>query len=122
LTYVITGACADIKDQSCVEVCPVDCIYEGTRMMYINADECIDCGACEPVCPTEAIYFDADLTHENIAFLVEAAALIQSTSASGGAKERGPIGSDMRGLCELSPQSDHAPSRPASPHSKASEQ
>ena len=42
----------DVKDKSCIEECPVDCIYEGGRMLYIQPDECVDCGACEPVCPT----------------------------------------------------------------------
>jgi ferredoxin len=61
MTYVITDACVDIKDKSCMQECPVDCIYEGGRMLYINPEECIDCGACEPACPTDAIYFDIDL-------------------------------------------------------------
>jgi NAD-dependent dihydropyrimidine dehydrogenase PreA subunit len=61
MPYVISSACIDIKDKSCIEECPVDCIYEGNRMMYINQDECIDCGACMPVCPTEAIYWEDDL-------------------------------------------------------------
>jgi NAD-dependent dihydropyrimidine dehydrogenase PreA subunit len=54
MTYVITSPCIDTTDQSCVDVCPVDCIHfeEGTdKMLYINPDECIDCGACEPACP-----------------------------------------------------------------------
>jgi len=45
-------------DRSCMQDCPVDCIYEGGRMTYINPDECIDCGACAPNCPREAIYFE----------------------------------------------------------------
>jgi NAD-dependent dihydropyrimidine dehydrogenase PreA subunit len=55
VTYAITEACIDVKDRSCIEECPVDCIYEGTRKLYINQLECIDCGACEPACPMEAI-------------------------------------------------------------------
>jgi NAD-dependent dihydropyrimidine dehydrogenase PreA subunit len=54
--YVIGQPCIDILDRSCVDVCPVDCIYEGARALYIHPDECIDCGACDPVCPVEAIY------------------------------------------------------------------
>ncbi|MFQ6013813.1 MAG: indolepyruvate ferredoxin oxidoreductase subunit alpha [Anaerolineae bacterium] len=57
--FVICEPCIDVKDKSCVEVCPVDCIYEGEDMFYINPEECIECGACEPVCPVEAI-FEAD--------------------------------------------------------------
>jgi len=55
MTYVIGAACVDVLDRSCIEVCPVDCIYVGERKSYINADECIDCGACEVECPTDAI-------------------------------------------------------------------
>ena len=56
MTYVITEPCIGTKDQSCVEVCPVDCIYEAGDQFLINPEECIDCGACEPECPVEAIY------------------------------------------------------------------
>lgn len=64
MTYVITEPCIDVKDGSCVEVCPVDCIhpaegeadYAQHRQLYINPDECIDCGACEPACPVTAIF------------------------------------------------------------------
>ena len=56
MTYVIAEPCVDVLDRACVEECPVDCIYEGGRMLYIHPDECVDCGACEPVCPVEAIY------------------------------------------------------------------
>jgi len=55
VTYTIAEPCVDIKDKACIEECPVDCIYEGARMLYIHPDECVDCGACEPVCPVEAI-------------------------------------------------------------------
>jgi ferredoxin len=55
VTYVIAEPCIDIKDKSCIDVCPVDCIHESERMLVIDADECIDCGACEPECPVEAI-------------------------------------------------------------------
>jgi NAD-dependent dihydropyrimidine dehydrogenase PreA subunit len=56
VTYVITEPCIGTKDQSCVEVCPVDCIYDAGDHFMINPEECIDCGACEPECPVEAIY------------------------------------------------------------------
>jgi NAD-dependent dihydropyrimidine dehydrogenase PreA subunit len=68
MTYVISGACVDIMDRSCLAECPVDCIYEGARMLYIHPDECIDCGACEPVCPEGAIFRDEDLPPERAAF------------------------------------------------------
>ena len=56
MTYVIAEPCIDIKDLSCIDVCPVDCIHVGERMLVIDPDECIDCGACEPECPVEAIF------------------------------------------------------------------
>ncbi|WP_255955165.1 ferredoxin [Streptomyces odontomachi] len=56
MTYVIAEPCVDIKDKACLDVCPVDCIYEGKRSLYIHPDECIDCHACEPACPVEAIF------------------------------------------------------------------
>lgn len=56
MAFVITEPCIGTKDAACVEVCPVDCIHEGDDQYYINPDECIDCGACEPECPVEAIF------------------------------------------------------------------
>jgi NAD-dependent dihydropyrimidine dehydrogenase PreA subunit len=51
MTYVIGEPWVDVLDRACVEECPVDCIYEGERMLYIHPDECVDCGACEPAGP-----------------------------------------------------------------------
>jgi ferredoxin len=70
MPYIITESCIGTKDASCVSVCPVDCIYEGTDQYYINPDECIDCGACEPECPVEAIYSD-DSVPENMRMFIE---------------------------------------------------
>ena len=67
MTYTITSPCIDTTDQSCVDVCPVDCIHfeEGVdRMLYIDPDECIDCGACEPACPVTAIYAEDDVPED----------------------------------------------------------
>jgi ferredoxin len=58
MAYVITRACVDVKDKACVPACPVECIYEGGRMLYIQPDECINCGLCLSVCPVQAIYAD----------------------------------------------------------------
>jgi len=58
MVYVIAEPCIDVKDKACVEVCPVDCIYEGPNQLLIHPDECIDCGACEPVCPVTAIFVE----------------------------------------------------------------
>jgi ferredoxin len=60
VTYVVTEACIKCKYMDCVEVCPVDCFYEGANMLAINPDECIDCGVCEPECPVEAILPDTE--------------------------------------------------------------
>ena len=58
MAYIIAEPCVDVKDGSCVAVCPVDCIYgiDTDNMLYINPDECIDCGACAPECPVSAIF------------------------------------------------------------------
>ena len=58
MTYVVVDACIKCKYMDCIEVCPVDCFYEGENMLAINPDECIDCGVCEPECPVEAILPD----------------------------------------------------------------
>ena len=66
MTYIITGPCVGEKDATCVDVCPVDCIYttDDAPIYYINPDECIDCAACEPVCPVEAIFAEDDVPDE----------------------------------------------------------
>ncbi len=60
MTYVVTEACIRCKYTDCVEVCPVDCFYEGETMLVINPDECIDCAVCVPTCPVNAILPDTD--------------------------------------------------------------
>ena len=60
MTYVVTENCIKCKFMDCVEVCPVDCFYEGENFLAINPDECIDCGVCEPECPAEAIVPDTE--------------------------------------------------------------
>ena len=60
MTYVVTEACIRCKYMDCVEVCPVDCFYEGENMLVIHPDECIDCGVCEPECPVVAIIPDSE--------------------------------------------------------------
>ena len=64
MAYVVVEACIGVKDKGCVDVCPMDCIHEGTTpydMLYIDPDECIDCGLCEATCPVNAIYLDTDV-------------------------------------------------------------
>ena len=72
MTYVIAEPCIDVKDVACVDSCPVDCIhptkdepeFEEATMLYIDPDECIDCGACVDPCPVDAIFDEADLPAE----------------------------------------------------------
>lgn len=72
MTYVIAEPCVDVKDTSCVDVCPVDCIhpteseeaFARERQLFINPDECIDCGACEPACPVAAIFEESTVPEQ----------------------------------------------------------
>ncbi len=71
MTYVIAEPCVDVMDQACVSVCPVDCIHfeEGVdRTLYIDPNECIDCGACEPECPVNAIFPEESLPPEWVGY------------------------------------------------------
>ena len=61
MPHIITEPCIGVKDQSCVDVCPVECIYEADDQLYIHPDECIDCGACVPACPVSAIFPEEDV-------------------------------------------------------------
>jgi ferredoxin len=106
VTYVIAQPCIDVKDKSCIEECPVDCIYEGDRMLYIQPDECVDCGACEPVCPVEAIYYEDDVPSQwkefgkvNTEFFVE-------LGSPGGAAKVGITHSDHPLVKEVPPKAN----------------
>ena len=70
MTYLVTENCIKCKHTDCVEVCPVDCFYEGPNFLVINPDECIDCGVCVPECPVDAIVADNDV-NTNIVFWTE---------------------------------------------------
>ena len=67
MTYVVVEACIKCKYMDCIEVCPVDCFYEGENMLAIHPDECIDCGVCEPECPVDAIVDEDEASPEVIA-------------------------------------------------------
>ena len=69
MAYVVTESCIKCKYTDCVEVCPVDCFYEGPEFLVIHPDECIDCGLCEPECPIEAIYADDEVPNDQIDFI-----------------------------------------------------
>jgi NAD-dependent dihydropyrimidine dehydrogenase PreA subunit len=102
MPYVIASPCIDTMDRSCVEECPVDCIYEGDRKLYINPKECIDCGACEPVCPVEAISQDRRVADEDEAFVADNLTFFtevlegrdEPLGTPGGAHKTGAIGVD----------------------------
>jgi len=85
MTYVIASPCIDVKDRACVDECPVDCIYEGARMLYIHPDECVDCGACEPVCPEEAIFYEDDVPDGSTSFTRINAEFFDDMGSPGGA-------------------------------------
>ena len=70
MSYIIAEPCVGVKDKACVEVCPVDCIHgnDDSKQLFINPDECIDCGACEPVCPVNAIFIEEELPEKWVSF------------------------------------------------------
>ena len=89
MTYVIAQPCVDVKDRACVDECPVDCIYEGKRMLYVQPDECVDCGACEPVCPVEAIFYEDDVPAQWGNFLATGREFFADLGLPGGASAFG---------------------------------
>lgn len=70
MTFVITQACIDVKDKSCIEVCPVNCIHfdPDDRMCYVHPKDCIDCGVCEAACPVQAIFRAEEVPKESVHF------------------------------------------------------
>lgn len=105
MTYVIAQPCVDVKDRACVQECPVDCIYEGKRMMYIHPEECVDCGACEPACPTEAIFYEPELPEEHAAFRTVNATFFTELGMPGGARHVETDHLDHPDVVALAPQS-----------------
>lgn len=110
MTYVIGKECLDVAEKSCVQECPVDCIYEGARTMYINPDECVDCGACKPACRVDAIYWEGDLPADEVRHLDDNAAFFSQIlpgrdaplGAPGGASTLGRIGVDTPMIAAMS--------------------
>jgi len=100
--YVIASACIDVNDKACVDECPVDCIYEGQRKSYIHPQECIDCGACEPVCPVDAITQDRRVAEGDEPFVDDNGAFFTELLSGrdvplgmpGGARKIGDLGTD----------------------------
>src|SRR2546430_9151913 len=83
MPYIIAEPCINLKDRSCVDVCPVDCIYEGEDQLYIHPDECIDCGACEPECPVTAIFPEEDTPPQWKSYIAKNRDVFQSASPPG---------------------------------------
>lgn len=102
MPFVIGSPCIDVMDNSCMEECPVDCIYTGARKLYIQPTECIDCGACEAVCPVEAISADRRLPESEAVHKQDNAAFFATVlpgrdgplGSPGGAGKVGPVGVD----------------------------
>ena len=69
MTFIVGENCIKCKHTDCVEVCPVDCFYEGPNMLVIHPDECIDCALCEPECPVDAIFADDEVPEDQEAFI-----------------------------------------------------
>ena len=104
MTYVIAQPCVDLKDKACIEECPVDCIYEGERSLYIHPDECVDCGACEPVCPVEAIYYEDDVPEQWADYYKANVEFFDDLGSPGGAAKLGVIPKDHPIIADLPPQ------------------
>ena len=106
MTYIIAQPCVDVLDKSCIEECPVDCIYEGERMLYIHPDECVDCGACEPVCPVEAIFYEDDVPDQWKDFYKANVEFFSDLGSPGGASKVGKINKDHPVVTALPPQGE----------------
>src|SRR5260221_10377297 len=105
MTYVIAEPCIDVKDQGCVDECPVDCINEGERMLYIHPDACVDCGAYEPVCPVEAIFYEDDVPDQWAQFTIENAKFFDQLGS--------PAAPPKPARCRTTPNMSRATSSPA---------
>ncbi|MDR1355189.1 MAG: ferredoxin family protein [Propionibacteriaceae bacterium] len=104
MAYVVTQLCVDVKHKDCLDECPVDAIYEGERTVYINPDECVDCGTCEAVCPAGAIFYEDDLPEEFENYADIAREFFAMTGASGGGAFAGPQHTDELRVAQLPPQ------------------
>jgi NAD-dependent dihydropyrimidine dehydrogenase PreA subunit len=120
MTYVIANPCVDVLDKSCIEECPVDCIYEGERMMYIQPDECVDCGACEPVCPVEAIFYEDDLPEKWRDYAAANVDFFAELGSPGGATKVGKTPHDPPVVAVLPPKPADAYDQRRPPTQKSS--
>ena len=108
VTYIIALPCVDLLDKACIEECPVDFIYEGERMLYIHPDECVDCGACEPVCPVEAIFYEDDVPDQWKDYYKANVEFFEDLGSPGGAAKTGKIPKDHPLVAALPPQEQAA--------------
>ena len=106
VTYVIAEPCVDLKDKACLAECPVDAIYEGERMLYIQPDECIDCNACEMVCPVEAIYYIDDVPEKWKHYVRINADFFAALGSPGGGSALGMTANDPPAVKALAPMAD----------------
>jgi NAD-dependent dihydropyrimidine dehydrogenase PreA subunit len=107
VTYIIAEPCVDVLDKACIEECPVDCIYEGNRMLYIHPDECVDCGACEPVCPVEAIFYEDDVPEQWKDYTNANYEFFEDLGSPGGAAKVGKIDKDATFVIAQPPREEH---------------
>jgi NAD-dependent dihydropyrimidine dehydrogenase PreA subunit len=103
MTYVVAAPCTDVLDKACIEVCPVDCIYEGGRQMYIHPAECVDCSACEPACPVEAIFFEDQLPDKWSDYAAINVEFFDDLGSPGGAAKLGKVDRDPAAVAALPP-------------------
>jgi NAD-dependent dihydropyrimidine dehydrogenase PreA subunit len=91
MAYIITEPCIGTKDESCIDVCPVDCIHsaEGDEQYHIDPNTCIDCAACESVCPVSAIYFEDDVPEEWQGYIAKNREWFQSHTTTGAFRPSG---------------------------------
>ncbi|MFF1832136.1 ferredoxin [Paenarthrobacter sp. NPDC058040] len=101
MVYVVTEACVDVQDKSCMQECPADCIFEGGRMTYINPDLCIDCGACVSLCPVEAIFYDAELPEGQEAYAEINERFFNEVETPKGGRKAGKIAHDVEEILAL---------------------
>ncbi|MCB8913434.1 4Fe-4S binding protein [Rhodococcus rhodochrous] len=104
MPYVVTVGCVDVMDRSCMQECPVDCIYEGGRMAYVNPTECIDCGACGEVCPHDAIKSEHDLKPDELLFRDINAEFFEEIGDPGGATDVDVRDRDVPRVRDLAPR------------------
>jgi ferredoxin len=102
MVYVVTEACVDVQDKSCMQECPADCIFEGGRMTYINPDMCIDCGACVSLCPVEAIYYDAELPSDQESYIELNERFFSEVETPKSGRKAGKIAFDVAEILALS--------------------